>query len=33
MYDIPENCSAASLGQVGKLMVEYVYHISLNNLE
>ena len=33
MYDVPENCSATSLGQVGKLMVEYVYHISLNNLE
>jgi len=33
MDDIPENCSANSLGQVGKLMVDYIYNINLNNLE
>jgi len=33
MDDIPENCSARSLGQVGELMVEYIYNISLDNLE
>ncbi len=33
MDDVPENCSASSLGQVGRLMVDYIYNISLNNLE
>lgn len=26
MDDVPENCSAESLGQVGKLMVDYIYN-------
>ena len=26
MNDIPENCSAESLEQVGKLMVDYIYN-------
>jgi len=24
--DVPENCSAESLGQVGRLMVDYIYN-------
>ena len=26
MNDLPEHCSAKSLGQVGKLMVDYIYN-------
>jgi hypothetical protein len=26
MNDIPENCSEESLGQVGTLMVDYIYN-------
>ena len=26
MDDLPENCSAESLGQVGRLMVDYIYN-------
>ena len=32
LNDIPENCSAESLGQVGELIVDYIYNSSLKNL-
>jgi hypothetical protein len=31
MNDVPENCSAESLGQVGKLMVDYIYNRENQN--
>jgi len=29
--DLPENCSAESLGQVGRLMVDYIYNRENQN--
>ena len=31
MDDVPENCSAESLGQVGRLMVDYIYYRDNQN--
>ena len=31
MDDTPENCSAESLGQVGRLMVDYIYYRENQN--
>ena len=31
MDDVPENCSAESLGQVGRLMVDYIYYRENQN--
>jgi hypothetical protein len=32
LNDIPENCSEESLGQVGALMVDYIYNREEQNL-